>query len=115
MVSYKNLNVEPGGARHHLDKRAADLAAAGAGDADDLLTTSKTAEWLKVSVQWLEIGRHKGYGPPFKRLSPSQIRYKRADVLGWLEERSFRATSEYMTRQSGDGRARPDRDAPEGG
>lgn len=38
--------------RHHLDRRAADLAAEGeaAGEADELLTTSDLAEWLGLST-----------------------------------------------------------------
>ena len=61
--------------RHHLDKRAADLAAQGVGDPDDLLSTSDLAEWLGVSIQWVEIGRSKGWSPPFIKLSPRRIRY----------------------------------------
>ena len=44
------------------------------GDDDDLLTTPQLAEWLAVSEQWCEIGRHKGYGPPYvKRPAGSDI------------------------------------------
>jgi hypothetical protein len=51
--------------RHHLDRRAAGLADEGHGDPDNLLSTPALAEWLGVSTQWLEVGRSKGYGPPF--------------------------------------------------
>jgi hypothetical protein len=83
--------------RHHLDRRAADLAAEGAeaGEADDLLPTSLVAEWLGVSTQWLEIGRGKGYGPKFIVLSTRRIRYRRGDVMQWLVTRTFARTSEY--------------------
>lgn len=82
---------------HHLDRRAATIAAAGTGDPDDLLDTSEVAEWLAVSSQFLEIGRHRGYGPKFVRLSPRRCRYLRSDVLSWLAERTHAATREYDT------------------
>jgi hypothetical protein len=81
--------------RHHLDRRASELIENGAGISRDLLTTEATAEWLGVSSQWLEIGRSKNYGPPFVRLSPRRIRYRRDDVVAWLRERTYRATAEY--------------------
>jgi len=87
--------------RHHLDRRAADLAEAGAGDGDDLLNTTELAEWLQVSEQWLEIGRSKHYGPPFVRLAPTRIRYKRSSVLRWLKEREFSSTSQYAKEAGG--------------
>ena len=81
----------------HLDKRAASIAAASPDD-DDLLSTNETALWLGVSIQWLEIGRNKGYGPPFERLGPKTIRYRRDKVRAWLDERSHRGTAEYRQR-----------------
>jgi predicted DNA-binding transcriptional regulator AlpA len=80
---------------HHLDRRADELAAAGAGDPDELLDTEEVAAWLHVSMQWLEIARHHGYGPPFTKLSPRMIRYKRSDVLAWLNTRKHASTAEY--------------------
>jgi hypothetical protein len=80
--------------RHHLDKRAANLLATSGND-DDLLTTPDTAEWLQTSEQWLEIGRVKGYGPPFERLAPKIIRYRRGKVRKWLDQRSHFSTAEY--------------------
>jgi predicted DNA-binding transcriptional regulator AlpA len=83
---------------HHLDNNAAELIAAGAGDADDLMTTAQVAAWLGVSMIWLHIGRMRGYGPPFVRMGPRLIRYKRSDVLEWLAERAYRSTGEYARR-----------------
>jgi hypothetical protein len=82
--------------RLHLDKRAAALAAVPGAD-DELLDTPAMAAWLGVSIQWLEIGRCKGYGPPFERLSPRVIRYQRGRTRQWLVERSHRCTSEYSS------------------
>jgi predicted DNA-binding transcriptional regulator AlpA len=81
--------------KHHLDRRASTLAEVSAGAPDDLLSTKEVAEWLGVSVQFLEIGRSRGYGPKFVRLGPGRIRYRRVDVLTWLEERTFASTSQY--------------------
>jgi hypothetical protein len=83
---------------HHLDNRLDELIAAGAGDPDDLMTISEVAAWLRVSLIWLHIGRMKGYGPPFVRIAPRHIRYKRSDVLAWLKARTYRSTDEYARR-----------------
>jgi hypothetical protein len=81
--------------RHHLDKRVADLIAVWSGEPDQLLTTKELAAWFRVSVQWLEIGRHKGYGPLFVRPKPRMIRYLRSDVLAWLASRTYASTAQY--------------------
>ena len=82
--------------RHHLDRRAAEIADKGRQrDPDDLLTTKEEAGWLGTSTQWLEIGRTKGYGPPFDRIGPRCIRYRVRKTLKWLDERTHTCTSEY--------------------
>jgi hypothetical protein len=79
----------------HLDKRADLIAAAGTGDGDDLLTTKDMARWFRVSTQWLHRAREGGYGPPYERITPHCIRYRRSRVRAWLDERSQRSTAEY--------------------
>ncbi len=82
--------------KHHLDRRAAEIAEKGRqGDPDELLTTKEMAAWLGVSTQWLEIGRAKGYGPPFVRVGPRHIRYGRGTGIRWLMDRTHRCTAEY--------------------
>src|SRR5262245_47415452 len=82
--------------RHHLDKRANLLVAAAVdGTDDDLLTEKEMAEWFHCSVQWLAIGRSRGYGPPYERLGPRLVRYHRSKVKAWLNERSHRGVAEY--------------------
>jgi hypothetical protein len=44
------------------------------GDPDEMLSTVQVAQLLAVSSQWLEIGRHQGYGPKYIRLSPRRVR-----------------------------------------
>jgi predicted DNA-binding transcriptional regulator AlpA len=85
--------------RYHLDRRATELINLAPGrDGDDLLSTRQVAAWLGVSEQWLEIARHKGYGPKFMRLSPRRIRYRRDEVLNFLQQRTHARTSEYLER-----------------
>jgi predicted DNA-binding transcriptional regulator AlpA len=79
--------------RHHLDRRANELAAQGAGHPDDLLSTPELAAWLGCSRLWVELGRVEGYGPAFVQVGPKMIRYRRSDVLAWLASRSRTATS----------------------
>ena len=81
--------------RHHLDRRADQIAEKIVGDEDELLTTSDVGELLGVSTQFLEIGRHKGYGPPFVRLSARAVRYRRDDLRAWLRERKHASVAEY--------------------
>ena len=87
--------------RHfHLDKRVDAIIDAGGGSGadDQLLDTDAMAAWLGVSVQWLNIGRHLGYGPPFKKINPRCVRYLRGDVLKWLAQRTHVRTAEYTER-----------------
>jgi predicted DNA-binding transcriptional regulator AlpA len=64
-------------------------------DPDMLLDTKQLARWLGVSVPWLEIGRSRCYGPPYKKIGPKSVRYRVGDIRKWLEERSYKSTSEY--------------------
>jgi len=81
---------------HHLDRRALDLIeAANEGTDDDLMSTPRLAVLLGVSPGWLEIGRSRGWGPPFLKLSPRRVRYHRGTVKAWLQERAYRSTAEY--------------------
>jgi predicted DNA-binding transcriptional regulator AlpA len=80
------------GRKHHLDKRAGAIADGHSdGDPDDLLSTRALALWLGVTEQWLESGRLKGFGPPFVKLSPKLVRYRRSDIVKWLRSRTQRA------------------------
>lgn len=84
--------------RHHLDPHASAIIQAGDGSDDDLLTTGEMGTWFRKSKQWFEIGRSKGYGPPFVRLSSQVVRYRRGDVKAWLAERRHASTAEYSGR-----------------
>jgi predicted DNA-binding transcriptional regulator AlpA len=86
---------------HHIDKRAGELLLDGQGDESDLLDTSQLAEWLGLSVATLEIWRTKNLGPPWIKLSERRTRYRRADVLGWLEIRRHARTAYVQGRRRG--------------
>jgi predicted DNA-binding transcriptional regulator AlpA len=80
----------------HIDKRADALIPAVGEDDDQLLKTPEAAKLLGVSVQWLEIGRSKGFGPPFIRMGARFVRYRKDSLRAWLKERAeHRCTSEY--------------------
>jgi len=86
---------------HHLDRRAEQLLAyepPGIGHNnpppdDELLSTKQVAAWFGVSVQWLEIGRSRGYGPEYVRLGPRSIRYTRGACRKFLRERTAATTT----------------------
>jgi hypothetical protein len=84
---------------HHIDRRAGRIAAEEKGRDDEVLSTAQVADWLGISPQWLEIGRGKNYGPGFVRVSARVIRYRRADVVKWLEARTHKSTAEYSRRR----------------
>jgi hypothetical protein len=86
--------------RLHLDKRAQQLVATAFDDEqpDDLLTTRQVAAWFGVSIQWLEIGRGKSYGPPFLRMGNNVIRYHRGKCKAWLQTRMHASTAEYASK-----------------
>jgi predicted DNA-binding transcriptional regulator AlpA len=62
---------------------------------EEMLSTREVAAWLGVSDQFLEIGRTRGYGPKFKRITDKMIRYRCGDIIDWLESRTHACTSEY--------------------
>jgi predicted DNA-binding transcriptional regulator AlpA len=83
--------------RHHVDRYATDLAeVVEDGSPDDLLETGDAAKLLGVSRSFLEIGRCRGYGPRFIKLSTRCVRYRRSDILKWLASRTYGATHEYQ-------------------
>jgi hypothetical protein len=85
---------------HHLDKRAHVLAERLSNLPDDgALSTPEVADWLGTSTQWLEIGRHKGYGPAFVKYG-STVRYLAGSVREWLRERTHHRTTEYTKRRA---------------
>jgi hypothetical protein len=59
------------------------------------MTTPQAADFYGVSVQWLEISRSRGLGPPFVYIAPRIVRYRKSDQITWLEERKRLYASDY--------------------
>lgn len=60
-------------------------------DTQQLMTPAEVAEWLRVPVATLTEWRYRRRGgPPYVRLG-RLIRYDRADVQAWIEERKERS------------------------
>jgi hypothetical protein len=95
--------------RHHLDKRAASLIHNPPEDFkndDDLLTTTQVASWFGVTVQWLELSRPRGLGPPFVKISSQMVRYRRGELIAWLKEREQNSLKQFDDEQTKAARAR---------
>jgi hypothetical protein len=76
------------------------------GEADALLTEREVAGWFRCSVQALHKLRQSGTGPRFQNPGPRMIRYRRSDVLRYLERISFQSTADYPQRSKTGARAR---------
>ena len=63
---------------------------------DDLMDPAETADDLNCSKSYLDKLRVYGGGPPFIRLGPRMIRYRRGDARAWARARRFNSTSEYQ-------------------
>jgi predicted DNA-binding transcriptional regulator AlpA len=64
-------------------------------DPDALLTGREAAALLRLSERTLERHRTAGTGPSFSALGRA-IRYRRRDLLDWIELSSRRSTSEAV-------------------
>lgn len=67
-------------------------------DPNELLTSKVTAALIGIKLNTLEIWRGQAKGPPFIKLGPSPqagVRYRRADVVAWIEQRLYASTSHY--------------------
>jgi hypothetical protein len=80
---------------HHIDHRADSVRNEIASYPDDV-NTRELATLLNVSSQFLEIGRHKGYGPSFVKLADGTVRYRMRSVRVWLDERTRSSTGKFV-------------------
>jgi len=51
----------------------------------ELIDTAQAAEILNVSPATLRSWRLRGYGPAYYKLGLRLVRYKRAEIVAWLE------------------------------
>lgn len=61
-------------------------------DPDTLLTEAQAADHLSISMRTLQAWRVRGGGPVFIRAGRS-IRYRRRDLLDWVEANAATSTS----------------------
>lgn len=52
---------------------------------EKLLDTNELSIMLGVTVNTLQIWRHKGRGPKYIKLSRRAVRYKERDVKDWIQ------------------------------
>lgn len=65
-------------------------------DPNTLVDEREAASILCYSVRALQNWRHRGGGPRFVKVSSRSIRYRRADLLKWIEERTVASTSQTI-------------------
>lgn len=63
-------------------------------DPASLLTEAEAAKLLKFTPRFLQARRVRGDSPPFVRISSRAIRYRRSDLVAWIEERVRTSTSD---------------------
>jgi predicted DNA-binding transcriptional regulator AlpA len=71
-----------GVARQEVTMRAPDDAAD-----DTLMSEAQAAALLGVTQRTLQGWRRNGAGPGFVRLTARSVRYRRADLVGWVNAR----------------------------
>lgn len=59
-----------------------------------LMNEKAAAEWLGLSIRWMQEKRVTGGGPRFVRLSPRCVRYRLEDLEAWTAERLRTSTSD---------------------
>ena len=63
---------------------------------DKLINEYEAADFIGHSVRTLQKWRVNGGGPRYIRISSRSIRYRRKDLIEWIEARSCSHTSEYV-------------------
>jgi predicted DNA-binding transcriptional regulator AlpA len=66
------------------------------GEFESLLNEKQVSDNLKLSVRTLQAWRMSGKGPRFVRVSGRSIRYRKQDILDWVESRLVSSTSETL-------------------
>jgi predicted DNA-binding transcriptional regulator AlpA len=59
-----------------------------------LVNEREAASILCYSVRALQNWRHRGGGPRFVKVSSQSVRYRRADLMTWIEDRTVAHTSQ---------------------
>jgi predicted DNA-binding transcriptional regulator AlpA len=64
-----------------------------------LLTTAESAYLLGLSKRSLEALRVRGGGPVFVVLGRRAVRYRRSDIVAWVDERRYSSTSDIRAKR----------------
>ena len=65
-------------------------------DPNTLMDEREAASMLCYSVRALQNWRHRGGGPKFIRVSARSIRYRRRDLLEWIDSRTVSNTAQQI-------------------
>jgi predicted DNA-binding transcriptional regulator AlpA len=65
-------------------------------DPNTLVDEREAASILCYSVRALQNWRHRGGGPKFVRVSSRSIRYRRRDLMDWIDSRVVSNTSQTL-------------------
>ncbi|HET6331057.1 MAG TPA: helix-turn-helix domain-containing protein [Holophagaceae bacterium] len=57
-------------------------------------TTPQAARFIGLSARYLEILRRQGGGPRYVRISSRRCLYARAELVAWMQARTFRHLGE---------------------
>lgn len=63
-------------------------------DPDSLLREDAAAKLIDFTPRALQEWRRRGCGPRYVRVSARAVRYRRRDLLAWIEERLCRSTAD---------------------
>jgi predicted DNA-binding transcriptional regulator AlpA len=67
-------------------------------DRDAFINERSAAEFLGVSQKALQVWRVRGEGPRFARISARAIRYRRSDLIEWMQSKMKNSTSDQSGR-----------------
>ncbi len=63
-------------------------------DPEALMSEKKAAQFLSVSARFLQARRVRGDGPSFIRISARCVKYRKRDLIAWLDSMKVDSTSE---------------------
>ena len=64
---------------------------------DSLVDEKAAADMLCYTVRAHQNWRHRGGGPCFVRVSGRSVRYRRRDLLAWIDQRTVGSTAERIS------------------
>lgn len=68
---------------------------------DSLINEQEAASFLGYTVRALQNWRVRGGGPLFIKVSARSIRYRRRDLIAWIDSLACRSTSEFGAMAAG--------------